>query len=200
MVSCCLWLLGLRLWRFSRCVPHGVLGTQPPAVCSCAHLHSYRRCGRLLLKVSFTGGPQAVVPRTQAWASLFQDLGRHLRMAQSSDGSQGPPPESIANETVENSVCLKRPVRHGWMPVHGMSEHRPSVAIMSCAGLGVHSGQCGACFVRRVAQAGLVLRKCDVSDLSKGTSSLWCAMSQSVGSALCIALACVNRRRWNHSG
>lgn len=102
-----------------------VAGIQPPAVCSCAQSCYYRRRGWLLLKVSLTGDPQAVVPQTQVWAG--QNLGWHLRVSQR-DGSQGPPPESVFNDTVENSVCPKRPVRYGCMSIHGMSEHRPSVA------------------------------------------------------------------------
>lgn len=76
---------------------------------------------------------------------------------------QRPPPEPTIADTVENSVCFKRPLRSsgfgvfacwprartrtaplgkcGWMLIHGMSRHRPDVAMWSCAGLGARPGQ-----------------------------------------------------------
>jgi len=55
-----------------------------------------------------------------------------------------PPPESTITDTVENSVCSKRPTCSAGcssMACQGTDQ----VWHWSCAGLGARSGQCGAC-------------------------------------------------------
>lgn len=54
------------------------------------------------------------------------------------------PSEPTVSDTLENSVCLKRPPFTGWMLIHGTSKHRPIKEQRSCAGLGALVGQCGA--------------------------------------------------------
>lgn len=71
-------------------------------------------------------------------------------------GSQGLPPESVTNDTLENSVCFKRPVCYGWMPIHGMSEHRPSVAISVVLALGPTQGNVVHAWFKSLLVTGLV--------------------------------------------
>lgn len=76
-------------------------------------------------KAPFTGGPRRVRPqrrRGRPQADRCPPLPCPVPFA-----TARPPPEPTVADTVENSVCSRRP-RFGWMPVHGMSTYRPSAA------------------------------------------------------------------------
>ena len=92
----------------------------------------------LLLKAPFTGGPGCCAPN----AGVGDSPGGGLVPRRATGG---PPPEPTTADTVENSVCPKRP--SSWLDACPWNVVAPTERLWhwSCAGLGARPGQCGSC-------------------------------------------------------
>jgi hypothetical protein len=119
-VGSCLGTIPSPPWGWVK-TPSGVSGTRIPL----------RNTGEmLLLQAPFTGGPGGHA--LHAGTSR-----RHPPMgcvpwttAPSVAAARHRSPPDL--DTLENSVCSTHPARHGWMLIHGMSQHRPSEAQCLC--------------------------------------------------------------------